>query len=340
MNVACADAATGGMAPGIALVMIVKDEEKQLPRCLASVARIVDELVIVDTGSSDGTVEIARGEGARVIHKPWTGDFSAARNTGIAAANREWILVLDADEELDPHARRRMRQVLRQTRADALQVTVRNLAPPQEPIAFTDLRSTRLFRRRANYRYEGAIHEQVTPSILRAGGRVDAADLIVLHHGYESGLAQGDKDRASRNLASIETALAANPGDPYLRFQLGATLLALGDRSRARSALELADATSEHLPPASRATVRIKLAQIALADGDDPRALGYAQRALQDAPLDAVALQVAAVALIGVGAIPQGLAAFRTLIEHQAVTPAYRAELRHLVGLLASSEGR
>ena len=84
----------------ISLCMIVRDEEEHLARCLASVQGVVDEIVIVDTGSIDRSVEIAEGFGARVLHEEWKGDFAAPRNTGIDAAGGDWILVLDADEEL------------------------------------------------------------------------------------------------------------------------------------------------------------------------------------------------------------------------------------------------
>src|SRR5680860_285424 len=84
----------------ISLCMIMRDEEEHLARCLASVQGVVDEIVIVDTGSVDRSIEIAESFGARVLHEEWHGDFATPRNTGIDAATGDWILVLDADEEL------------------------------------------------------------------------------------------------------------------------------------------------------------------------------------------------------------------------------------------------
>ncbi len=85
----------------ISLCMIVKDEEEMLPRCLAAVAEHVDELVIVDTGSTDRTVEIAESFGADVVEFPWNGSFADARNVSLDRATGDWILWLDADEVLD-----------------------------------------------------------------------------------------------------------------------------------------------------------------------------------------------------------------------------------------------
>lgn len=87
--------------PLISLCMIVKNEAGNLSRCLTSVRGVADELIIVDTGSTDDTVAVARSFGAAIVSFPWTGDFAAARNAGLEQARGTWILVLDADEELD-----------------------------------------------------------------------------------------------------------------------------------------------------------------------------------------------------------------------------------------------
>jgi len=84
----------------LSLSMIVKNEARDLARCLESVKPVVSEIVVVDTGSTDETPQIAAGLGARVISTPWTNDFSAARNIGLDAATGDWLLLLDADEEL------------------------------------------------------------------------------------------------------------------------------------------------------------------------------------------------------------------------------------------------
>ena len=91
--------------PRLSVCMIVKNEERFLGQCLASVKDIADELIVIDTGSTDRTVEIAREHGAQVGHFEWCNDFAAARNASIAAATGDWILFLDADEELSPKGR-------------------------------------------------------------------------------------------------------------------------------------------------------------------------------------------------------------------------------------------
>src|SRR5213592_4364106 len=88
--------------PLLTAAMIARDEERHLPDCLASLTDVVDEVVLVDTGSVDSTVEIARAHGATVLHHVWRDDFSAPRNLGLDNARGRWILYIDADERLRP----------------------------------------------------------------------------------------------------------------------------------------------------------------------------------------------------------------------------------------------
>ena len=94
------EAAAASIRPRLSLCMIVRNEEKRLPRCLASAMPWAGETIVVDTGSTDGTIALAERAGARVLHFAWRDDFAAARNHALAAATREWVLVLDADEIL------------------------------------------------------------------------------------------------------------------------------------------------------------------------------------------------------------------------------------------------
>ena len=98
--------------PTLTVCLIVKDEEEMLPGCLASVRGLADDIVVVDTGSTDRTVDIARAAGAAVYHHPWTGHFAEARNVSLDAARGDFVLVLDADERLDPSAADAIRAIM------------------------------------------------------------------------------------------------------------------------------------------------------------------------------------------------------------------------------------
>src|SRR5882724_11729244 len=99
--------------PQLALTMIVRNGGQDLSRCLESVRGIVDEIVIADTGSTDGSVAVAQSFGATVISIPWESDFAAARNSALQHTSADWVLVLDADEQLDTQAQAQIADALR-----------------------------------------------------------------------------------------------------------------------------------------------------------------------------------------------------------------------------------
>lgn len=208
----------------ISLCMIVRDEEARLARCLESVEGVVDELCVLDTGSTDGTVELAEAAGARVERFEWCDDFAAARNASLSMASGDWILVLDADEALaDPAgARQRLADFAERHPAAAGQVTI---VDRQEQ---GDLRCrvSRFFPRSAEVRYEGRFHEQ--PTFAGSPAPTGHTGLEVLHTGYTCDAIAG-RDKVARNLRFLESMLADEPDDPYLWYQLGRTQLVAED---------------------------------------------------------------------------------------------------------------
>ena len=162
---------SGPEVADVSLCLIVKNEAQNVGRCLRSVAGVVSETVVLDTGSSDETVAIAEACGARVHHAPWENDFSRARNTAIDHARCGWILVLDADEELGAGWSDVLRGALGGTDAAGFRVIVENLLPAADVARVAEAPSVRLFRNVPGYRYENAIHEQVRGPIERLGGR-------------------------------------------------------------------------------------------------------------------------------------------------------------------------
>jgi|GEM_PF-2270574 len=144
--------------PRLSVCMIVKNEESQLSRALDSVKAIADEIVVVDTGSQDRTMEIARSYGARVYEHPWQKDFALHRNQSINYATGDWVLILDADEELQS-GHEELLAAIKSTDKDAVIIPVVSTAPQGH---FESLHnSIRLLRASAGIRYSGAIHNQV-----------------------------------------------------------------------------------------------------------------------------------------------------------------------------------
>lgn len=214
------------MRPTIGLAMIVRNEEGNLAACLESVQGAVDEIVIVDTGSADRTVEIAGRYTDKVYHYPWDNDFSAARNYAIAQTRSDWVLSLDADEELDTTSGDLRALVNNNSGYEAYFLPLCNRTP-QFPGDYSRFLVLRLFRNSAAYRFHGRIHEQVAVSRPEAVG---IAEGPVIWHQALSGKERNRK--RGRNLALLRRAAATDPGNPFLQYYLGVEWLGLGKAER------------------------------------------------------------------------------------------------------------
>ncbi len=226
----------------LALNLIVRDEEAMLPACLASVAGVVDELVVVDTGSRDATVALARAAGAKVVEVAWEDDFSAPRNCAIEATESDWVLVLDADERLTPAAGRALREAIDADDFDCgfvvlhtaskLDAELDDVVRGQDRLgegAFLP----RVMRHTPDLRFTGIIHENVG-SWLAAGGRrprmLEGVDVVHLG-GVPDVRAQ--RDKRARNVRLLERACELSPDDVAPFGYLAHELLEAGDRTRA-----------------------------------------------------------------------------------------------------------
>ena len=193
----------------VALVVIARNEAGRIERLLRSVAPWVDEMVVLDTGSTDDTARLAREAGARVEHYTWADDFAAARNAALELAGADWHLVLDADEWLVEGGL--FLKELKGLRPDFVgTVRLENHSGPGGSVRTVE-RLTRLLP--GTVRYEGTVHEQPVHAL---PGR--ATPLHVEHDGY---LPAALVAKHGRNRRLLREAVAASPEDPYLWYQLG-----------------------------------------------------------------------------------------------------------------------
>lgn len=271
----------------VSLCMIVRDEAELLPRCLASVKDQVDELIVLDTGSRDRTPDIATEAGAKLLHTDWADDFSAARNQAIAAATGDWILVLDADEELIPEAWTELRSQLDQPEALAFTVLREETQSGQVPYS----RLSRLFRNRPEIRFQRPYHELVDDSLLALqqqdpNWRITAWPTpVIRHYGYGRDRLQ-QRGTAERMRRSLETWLADHPEDAYLCSKLGGLLVQEGDLKAAQRWLK--QGLKQGRPePAVRYELLYHLALLERRQGDVDAAIDRYQAALQE-PVDVI----------------------------------------------------
>jgi len=292
--------------------MIVKDEEAILPTALASLNRVVDEVVVYDTGSTDRTIEIALESGARVIEGHWDHDFSRARNASLAECRGEWILHIDADEVLEADART-MRTVLGSARnVDVLLVEIYNLVGDGTEPGYSH-RAFRLFRRDRCH-WKGHLHEQVCLRDDEHGellaGKAEGMRLV--HSGYLSDLIEG-RDKLARNLQAAEagarTGTTAEPG--LADLNLGRALSAI---DRNEEAMGRYDAALEQLVALSaRRSALMFGAQSLLHLGRGEDALEWAARLRADSTTSGMADLIEAQALRQLGRADEAVAMLRAI---------------------------
>lgn len=214
----------------LSLCMIVRDEAEMLPAFLASVRGLWDELVAVDTGSADATPDLLAGAGATVLRRPWDDDFAAARNHGLERARGDWVLVLDADERVEPALATEIRGCVRDPRSGAASLLVLNQLPHGHT---RSSRILRLFRRSPSIRYRHAIHEDVSEDVATflARSRLARADLEapLLHLGYVRERAAA-KRKKERDVGILQATIARDPSDHYARMKLLEQARFWGDR--------------------------------------------------------------------------------------------------------------
>jgi len=293
--------------------MIVKDEEDNLPRCLDSVRGVVDEIIIVDTGSTDRTVEVARRYGARVYPFEWCDDFAKARNEALRHATGEWILVLDADEALDPRDRRGLRRLLRDREASAFLVNIQSPVEDRPSGRAVINPFPRLFRNGLGLQFEGRVHEQLSPSIARVGGLVKPTLLRIHHRGYRGTTADLTAKR-ERNRRLLEKQIAEHPDDALSHFHLGEVHALEGRWEEAMACYKKALGLPG-LPPANRAVVYQNLANVYLLKGHPALALEACQRAFEEDRHIAIPHFLAAEALAQMGRYQEALGAMEAYLK-------------------------
>ena len=209
--------------------LIVKDEEQYLDDCLSSLSGFADEIIIVDTGSTDRSLDIARAHGARVVESAWREDFSFARNLGLDKATGDWILYIDADEQFDTHLADK--SCLNNPHAIAATVSL------QAAATLTPYDELRLFRNRTDLRFQSVIHETIRPAISAILERDHAATVTstpysLKHYGYEGDLTH----KHERNKDMLLRATAKDPNRIYLWHALGECYMGLGYSDAAQQA--------------------------------------------------------------------------------------------------------
>ena len=275
--------------------MIVRDETANLPACIGPTAGLFDELIVVDTGSVDDTVQVARELGARVHSFVWCDDFSAARNYAIEQASGDWIFWLDADDRIEPKQQAALAKLFGALAQDNRAYRMLTICPNENPAESpTIARHERLFRRSAEVRWQYRVHEQLLPSLRASGAEVVDVDIGIEHIGY---LAPGAVARKlARNLGLLELELIEYPNDAFVLFNLGRSYAGLGRHLEALPHLERARTLIERgacMGP-SWIDVFAELVRCLRANGQQDRAFDLCKLGVDHDPTAAVLIRLLA----------------------------------------------
>jgi glycosyltransferase involved in cell wall biosynthesis/tetratricopeptide (TPR) repeat protein len=214
-------------APRLSVCLITKNEERFLEQCLRSVADLAHQIIVVDTGSTDKTIEIAKKFNADVHSIAWTDDFSAARNESLKYATGDWILVLDADEELPAEYRATLVSEMQSADVIAYRLPIIDKGREEEGCSYVP----RLFRNAPGLFFVGRVHEQIFSSleVRRAewGLENKLGKTALLHHGYTDEVVTS-RNKIARNLRLLELAVEEMPNEPNLLMSFGLELVRSG----------------------------------------------------------------------------------------------------------------
>lgn len=213
----------------LSLCMIVKNEATALPKCLSSVKNVVDEMVVLDTGSIDRTPNIAQEFGAKVHYFAWCNDFSAARNEALKYVTGDWVLVLDADETLTPTVVPHIKEAIARVEYLLINLVRHEVDAEQSPYSLV----SRLFRNHPQIRFDRPYHALIDDSvaeIVQTEPHWEIGYLPgvgILHSGYQK-TAIAHNDKYAKAQTTMESFLAKNPHDPYVCSKLGALYVEIG----------------------------------------------------------------------------------------------------------------
>lgn len=221
--------------------LIAKNEEDNIEYCLSHLKSVVDEQIVVDTGSTDRTVEIAEKVRAKVFHFDWIDDFSAARNFALSKAKGDWIIFLDCDEYFSDSSiqliKKHIKGINGNRNIDGILSELINIDKDKNVISVAKNVSPRIFRNRKNIKYRNRIHEFLSDtkrekfnfSVVCLDG---SNELKILHTGYDKKVVQ-EKNKNERNISMLKKELAENPTDSHLNLYVSKSLYMDGEYKEA-----------------------------------------------------------------------------------------------------------
>ena len=313
-----------GVKPGLSLCMIVKNEEHYLEGCLESAKSLVDEIIILDTGSTDKTIEIAKKYTDNIYHFEWCNDFSKARNESLKHATKEWILYLDADERLQESQLQDIRDLMKRPEFGAYMLNLKCYSDMNDYSKYEMAVYRRMFRNYENVYFKGKVHEQVYYSLKELGVVTANTSIIIEHLGYAVSDEIMDAKK-ERNLTLLQENLKLHPNDSYTWHQLSGTFVTMNRYEEAympaMKALSLPDIT-----PAIKARCYNILSIISAHYKEYYRCIFYARESIKIAPNQLHALYYMADSFYALGLYEGALDKYHLLFSNSNIPESRRKQ--------------
>jgi len=232
----------------ISLAIMVRDDAARLKRCIESVKHAVDEVVVLDTGSVDDTVGVAKAAGARVMESSWDGSFSSGLNKLMSEIKTDWTLRLDSDEWFEYDPATDLKDLMSKDDHYGYRLVRRDILPDSR---YREISIFRLWRTHPALRYEGLVHENISNESIEeafSNLRVGSLPLWFWHDGYRD----PSNAKLERNIKLLEEELRARPDQPYYRAMRAVMYLDLGDPKSLPTLEEVADEALAETTPTTR----------------------------------------------------------------------------------------
>ncbi len=223
----------------LSLCIIALNEELTLPKCIRSAKSIVDEIVVLDTGSTDKTVAIALENGAKVYNYEWNNDFSAARNEALRYVTGDWVLVLDADERLTPKIKSHIQQTIEMDEYIMVNLLRHEIGAAQSPYSMV----SRLFRKHPDIKFSRPYHAIIDDSVIEILQKEPdwqighLSEVAILHEGYTEAVIN-QQNKTTKAKAAMEGFIVNHPNDPYVCSKLGGLYIENGKLAEGIELLE------------------------------------------------------------------------------------------------------
>ncbi len=275
----------------IGVLLLAYNSISTVEKCILSAKRISRQIVLVDSGSTDGTENLCSRLGAEIYFRKWDNNFAAQRNFALAHIRTEWVLMLDSDEFLSEFTLDKFTEIISNPLIGGINFKIINILDGGK--TSSSHHYTRMFRREKGIMFEGRIHEQIRSSIIGNGFVIYDSDFEIIHTGYS----QPDSRKFDRNIKMLENEILNFGTNDFLKYHLASTYFAKGDNDKA---LELFDKLTDsfQLSPMQIDILRIRMAQIYLQKGDYKRVMELTDFISEDIDLEGLKNFILAAVLI------------------------------------------